>query len=167
MKRLLLFVMIAALMSGLAFSQESESTATKTAAEKKGIRAGLQIGTNMEQSDGYTFILGIQTDTALIPDTLLLGTQMDWTFSHSGYTANPSMYLEWLTPLHVANVMTPYLKGNLGMYTLHENDETKDGMLAGLEAGLSFDLGPVYLEPGFLFGYPYMWGCTLRAGLSF
>ncbi len=164
----ILFVILAGLVGMLAFAQEAEKeVAPKTeTGSVRAFRAGLDLGMNMEQSDGYTFVLGFHTDTALVPETLLLGTQMDWTFSHSGYTANPSMYLEWLMPIH-AGVMTPFLKGNLGMFTLHENDETQDGVLAGIEAGLSFDLGKFYLEPGVQFGYPYMWGLCLRTGLKF
>ena len=170
MKRLL-FIIFASVIGAFAFSQEAENAVSENVSEKpvekREVRAGLQMGTNMEQSDGYTFVLGLFADTAIVPDVLLIGSQMDWTFSHSGYTANPSFYLQWLMPLHVGNVMTPYLKGNLGMFTLHENNQTTDGLLAGLEAGLSFKFNKFYLEPGFQFGYPYMWGAVVRAGLAF
>lgn len=135
------------------------------------LRSGIQLGTNMESADGYTFDVGAHADTFIFPDAgILLGMQMDFTVNSSSWSSNPSVYLEWLTPLTLANVMTPFVKGNLGVYVYHDDNKknNKSGCLASLSAGMNFDLGErFYVAPAFAFGYPFMWEASVSAGMKF
>lgn len=145
------------------------SLATLTFAEPA-FRTGLQLGTNMESADGYAFEIGAHADALVFPDTgILIGMQMDFTMNSSSWSSNPSMYIEWLTPLKFG-VCRPFVKGNLGLYVYHDDNKknNKSGSLTSIGIGSNIDLGKrFYLSPAVTFGYPFMWEAGLGMGFKF
>lgn len=148
-----------------AFSQETGASAGRSQ-----FRAGIQTGANMESTDGYAYSVGAHADTLVLPSiNLLVGMQMDFTVASSSWSSNPSMYVEWLMPLTIASIATPFIKANLGMFVYHDDDDNdQSGVLASLGVGLNFDIGEhIYIAPAITFGYPFLWAPTLSAGWRF
>ena len=135
-------------------------------------RAGLQFGTNMESTEGYAFTLGAHADSAILPSKgLFAGAQMDFSVDSVTWSSNPSVYLEWILPYRLFNTMSPFVKGNLGMFVLHEKADDlllMSGLLASVSAGLNFEFNDTfYIEPALSFGYPFMWSFSVGAGWHF
>ena len=135
-------------------------------------RIGVQAGTNMETMDGYAFTCGAHADTEILEGTgLLVGMQMDFSVDSVSWSSNPSMYVEYLLPFTFFNVMTPFVKGNLGMFVLH-NSQTgtlhQSGVVASASAGLNISFGEhFYVAPAVSFGYPFLWAADVSAGWRF
>ena len=155
MKRVLL-ICLTILLGSLAFSE--------------GIfRAGAQLGTNMEAADGYAFVGGVHADALVFPNAgILAGTQMDFTAGSGTYSSNSSVYFEWLVMNDQA--ISPFLKTNLGMYVLYDDDVAgphQAGFYFAFGAGVNIELTErFYLAPAVSFGVPFLWSPTLSAGVK-
>ena len=69
--------------------------------------------------------------------------------------------------LFLKRVSGIYLEAQAGVSSLLVDSKLKTVFNAGGAAGYRFTLGSFYVEPELRFGYPYMCGAGLAAGMRF
>ena len=122
--------------------QEKKVSRSSNESSNYKYRVGAQLGTNMESADGYAFVGGVHADSLVFPNAgILIGMQMDFTAASKNYSANSSWYFEWLIMNDA--VVSPFVKANLGMYVLYDDDVAgphQAGAYFALSAGANISL---------------------------
>ena len=126
---------------------------------------GANVGTNMENEDGYAFVVGAYADYEIFKD-FKAGLQFTYSSDFNNiYALDPVAYAKWYTPLKFA-MFTPYVKGNLGLTFITLDGYSVMNALFGADVGVSVKLSNFLIEPYLTFGYPYFWGFGVSAGYS-
>lgn len=141
-------------------------------AERAPFRIGGHAGTSMMSPEGYSFNIGVQADYPIIHDISVFkelrgGFDFMYTDNFKNCVSfNTFTYAKWLIPIGQKNI-APFAQTDIGLSVFAVDDTMRVSPYSGIVAGVSFKIGHLYIDSGFKFGYPYIWGADLAVGYSF
>ena len=145
-------------------SGQTGSAQVRTGGNKIALSAGPEWNMNLHKNFAGGFILGFDYNLPSVPLAIGLSAAGSYSFTDSTVFEAAS-FLRWYFPQN--NYSGLFTQADLGLYIVMEDNNILSKILGSLRGGYRFHMGSsLFFEPYGRFGYPFIFGIGLMAGVQ-